>query len=420
MAMDIRNILLGTYIERNGVDLTGQVAGTMKAEIEQSGVQVGLFDTFSTKGDVTKAVSSNKYDVVICQEELNGEKLGGGCVNEWKNINPKIQIIFIIDAQKKGGIKLQNLFNKNYYYDAIYGTELTGANLARLIKMPRTRQEAFVYYGLDQLSKQKENAVETEESVVENMEEAPVETEAENVVVEGEVLETGLDEKDGSAEDDFEAKLQDMEKYFSEGSDETESEQEEEESFFSGMSFFENTVNNRMPEDEETGKEVMDSFSNEGSIFNKEEQPEVSFEVTSEEVVSSYNNVSNVVKENVVEGGGLVVTGRRPVVAQRKLHIKGVVAEVMSEELLMVVFHSPLELVNGEMISDYALTLLIQTGEKGHMENGKYKTGILTLTGYGNCLIDEQTAILEVPGVNLFSVADKIEAKDLNMVLTRQ
>jgi len=424
--MEVVNVLLGAYIEKNGVDVTKQVAVAMQAEIAQAGISAGLFDSVTTRDEITAAIKSNKYDVVICQEELSGVSIGGGSIREWKELNPKLKIILIVDAQKRKGAKLKNLHVKCSYYDALYGIELTGVNLAKLIKQSRSKEEAFLYYGLEEEKAEKEERVEsTIEEIVSAEPEILTEEAKEEVAEEaGAALDEFL-EPDGAMEtltekseeegllDAFDSELRNMEQLFHEQADrkkEPEMEQTKDNSgFFGGSSLFTNTINNRMPEDKEMGEDILKEFG--GPMLHQEKSREVYFggSVLQEEIppvtASSITSVA-------------VASAHHPLQKQIK-HLKGNIAEVMEEQLLAVVFDAPLVLQGTERVSDYVFTMLVQLQE-GHMENGRYRTGIVSLKGYGNCMIDDYIAVVEVVDRDLSDLADRIKARDCNVILTKQ
>jgi len=86
----------------------------------------------------------------------------------------------------------------------------------------------------------------------------------------------------------------------------------------------------------------------------------------------------------------------------------------------MLLLEEPIQIAGGLSISDYSITLLVRVGESGVMEGGKYKSAMLPVKGYGSCMVDDYTAIVEVFDKNLFNIEEIISGKTCNVVLTSQ
>lgn len=417
--MEVFNILLGAYMEQAGQDVTMHLKEIMRKELLEAGMNIGLFEIAATKESISEQIATNKFDVVICQEALSGVSIGGGTLKEWAAINPHVKVILLIDMEKKKGLKLQNLYNKNNYYDALYAPELSGESLARLMRQSRSKEEAFIYYGLDQieevfLSEEEANVeaqpaagfkAEVEASPVENMVTENVE------VSRSEEIETvGAEEvaaaTESAMEESFNEALRQMEHYFEATEEVIEKEPEPvervqgdvveevyvEESIFGNKSLFENTMKNRMPEDVETGESIMKEYRETERNFEQQIQ-------TAEQPTSI-----------------MVKTGSN--MQSALTHVKGQVVEVISDQLLMIRLNEQ-SVINEENITDYKVTLLIESGLKGRMENGKFKTGVVSLKTYGNCMIDEWHVIVEAYDKDLFTVADQILSKSCNIIMSK-
>jgi len=71
-------------------------------------------------------------------------------------------------------------------------------------------------------------------------------------------------------------------------------------------------------------------------------------------------------------------------------------------------------------ITDYKITLLVNTGLSGYMENGKYKSPRIVVNGYGSCVLDDYTMIVEVVDKDLFCLEDQISGKACNVIFAKQ
>lgn len=433
--MNVVNVLFGAYIEKGGVNIADKAAEMMRAELEAVGIRVGLLDCVPTKDDVEAGINSNKYDVVVCQEALSGASIGGGSIRQWSSINAKLKIILIIDKKKKGAKKLKSLYNENFYYDALYGTDLTGANVAELIKASRTMEEAAEYYGLQKQEEEEVTAKQPEKN--DNEGSSPVNNEvkqideAEPVKESAEVMPTmeasKEQELDGKTMDQkFDETLRSMEDLFndsnatepekdSDNNDEYANKNQEDssmenrnENLMAGANVFGNTQRNRVPEDVQAGEAILREFG--GNDYRSNQG-------------ASYGNITERAagygEMNSAGEYGLSVAENRYKQHGEKLHVVGTVAGVIDSSLLMVVFDKPIGFDDVEGVANFKFTLLVQSCA-GRMENGKYKTGIVTIKGYGNCMIDDYTAIIETTDVELFSIKERIHNRNCNIILVRQ
>ncbi len=88
--------------------------------------------------------------VLVCPEELSGVSIGNGTFKKWKEKDSTdVRIVTILDRSRKGGGKCAGLY-ENGIYDAIFRGDFNAKNLFTLINNPRSKSEAFVYYGLDE------------------------------------------------------------------------------------------------------------------------------------------------------------------------------------------------------------------------------------------------------------------------------
>ncbi len=414
--MGVFNILLGAYMEQAGQDVTVHLKEVMRNELLQAGVQIGQFEIATTKESISEQIATNRFDVVVCQESLSGVSIGGGTLKEWNAINAHVKVILLIDIEKKKGLKLQNLYSKNNYYDALYTSDLSGECLAGLITQSRSREDAFLYYGLNLVEEMNSN----ESNKRTQQAAAKLDIEATDMVVENKNMESGASvtgkenstagvytsASDESTMDEFNEALKQMEHYFeTEGTDSfaagmpgasgevasgVHDKVFEEDNLFGGDTLFRNTMRNRMPEDVETQEAVLKEFGDAGHYVEEQKR----------------NQSTNVVVKPA--------SGMR----SNLTHVKGQIVEVISPQLLMVKLNEQ-TVIDEESVTGYKLTLLIESGMKGHMENGRFRTGVLSLKTYGNCMIDDYHVIVEACDRDLYEVVEQIMNKHCNIIVNR-
>lgn len=407
--MDIMNICLGAFIEKDGHDITRRLYDTMKAELLKAGMTMGRFDFYTNKAQVTEAIRGNQYDIVICQENLNGDSIGAGSVKGWKQINQRVRVILIINKNKKGGRKLESLYKDADYYDAVYDQDISGILLKSLIESPRLKEKAYEYYGLTgtvdepQTAPVTEISSEKEDNYGRAIQNQPVHSDVDEMVTVDTV--TSADEAEPKPEngkktgtekvsqdsiygdEEFEKVLDSMEHLISDGivkdekSDDftemvdSEEQPGEEENLFEGDSLFKNTVKNRPT----TGE--WQEFE-ENSYAYGEEKTTMVIPASGSKVIPSF--------------------------------IKGTIQAVMDEQLIMVGFSTPIN--TGNDMEDKSVTLLVQIAPKGHIENGRYKASHMAIKSYVNCMLDENTVVLEVPDQSMTAIENMIVGKDCNVI----
>lgn len=92
--------------------------------------------------------SIKESDVLLCYEMFNNTSIGAGQVISFKEKNPNLAIILIVDDKKKGNAKLKKMYDKGVY-DALFIKDFDKMNLKNLIVSPRNKEDALVYYGLE-------------------------------------------------------------------------------------------------------------------------------------------------------------------------------------------------------------------------------------------------------------------------------
>lgn len=69
-------------------------------------------------------------------------------IRRWTGNYPDMEIILVISPDKKGGVKLQKLFDEGYY-NALYSTDLNCRNIVSIMRYGRNPEIVYSYYGLD-------------------------------------------------------------------------------------------------------------------------------------------------------------------------------------------------------------------------------------------------------------------------------
>lgn len=98
--------------------------------------------------DITAEVKSGKVDVVICSEEIYGQRIGRGTVRQWMAAKEWIKIILVLGNEKKGTGKVQSLFDVGYF-DGLFEEDFKPGAIERLLRVSRTEPDAYDYYGLE-------------------------------------------------------------------------------------------------------------------------------------------------------------------------------------------------------------------------------------------------------------------------------
>ena len=147
----IFNILLA-FDNQPGAGSNTESLRSLQSFFNRSGLfQVGTMDMVTGDADsVSKAISSNAYDILICKEMLNKKPIGAGTIKAWKKQNESVRIILIVGDDKKAGDKLRSLYEAKYY-DALYLMDFVRPNndeLPRIIQSGRSAEEAVAYYDL--------------------------------------------------------------------------------------------------------------------------------------------------------------------------------------------------------------------------------------------------------------------------------
>lgn len=392
-----KKICFGAYVvDATGSDHSAEFANYAQSSLAGAGVAVARFDIVRDKQNLLSAVRSGEYDLLISYEDLKDDSVGAGTVREWKKENPNIRCILIVDAKKKGGKKVAALY-KDDFYDVIFSSDFSGVNLKKLLENPRSREEAFVYYGIP--------AVEQEQ--------VDSSTKAEGPAVCGDAF--------PEPEVDVDAELQKLKGIFSEDpfagqADEVPDAQDTHgESAadvapdVSGMAFFQQNAGT-MTGGEEAAPDVshMSFFAGAGSdAFTA--GGAVPKAVPEEQRVSgnpaAEGNDTGVEKNLPARQDGMFDWGSR---------ICGYVAELLDEHNLVIELKEGFDGIDANVLS---LVLTVKSGARGKVEGGMYRPSTIILKAYGNCFLDENTLIVEVPDRDLYGIEHMITGRECTIMV---
>jgi len=146
MSEMVINVLIGT----KDSSVSEVFAKKLSAELSAEGiVKVGMADIAVTRNKITEGIQGNRYDVVICSEEIGDAKVGTGSIRKWMGQNPNVRIILVMNDEKRGGDKVKSFLTDIQYYDALFLSDFTTETIGRLLQKSRTRTEAVDYYGIE-------------------------------------------------------------------------------------------------------------------------------------------------------------------------------------------------------------------------------------------------------------------------------
>ncbi len=118
-------------------------------KLKFDGFKCGKNDvTFFTRAYQVENLNASDYDVFVGTEEVDGYRLGIGRLNKWRKENPDLKIILIVDDDRKMSAKLNSLFNLGYY-NILYRSDYVWGKIKELIVSGRTKEDAYIYYGLE-------------------------------------------------------------------------------------------------------------------------------------------------------------------------------------------------------------------------------------------------------------------------------
>lgn len=138
-----------------GVDKDGNprtISGEMERYLKASDtIRIGNFIRASNSIEIKEKLASEEVDVLFATVKLSeGSKFNTGLLSNIRDKYPLLRIYLIVNDSMKGGVKLQNYYAMGYY-DAIYCRDFSFDDLDAYVAgtVKRTKEEAYVYYGLN-------------------------------------------------------------------------------------------------------------------------------------------------------------------------------------------------------------------------------------------------------------------------------
>lgn len=168
--MKVHNIVIAGRTE-SGEVLNKVAAGLRSSARLAYAGQNPVVSVIPDFDSVEEYVSDGDLSVLIAMERLNSVSTGQEVsisqkmIDQWAQTYPEMTVILIVHSEKKGGVKLNKLYEGGFY-NAIYNTDFKLNTLIELIQNKgRSKAEAYSYYGL------KANAGASEDADVLDMEE---------------------------------------------------------------------------------------------------------------------------------------------------------------------------------------------------------------------------------------------------------
>lgn len=140
------------------IELLNQIATSLRgsARLMYAGNRP-MVSVISDMESVRSYVEDDDVTTLIVSETISSVETGSditiskSIINEWKTNYPDMLVILVVDSNKKGGVKLKNLYEEGYY-NVLYLSDFKQHIVIDLIRDGgRDDLKAFKYYGLDQI-----------------------------------------------------------------------------------------------------------------------------------------------------------------------------------------------------------------------------------------------------------------------------
>lgn len=356
--------------------------------------EIGLFDFAFSRSEVNEKIKSGLYDVVICSEDLGGEKIGSGSVKLWAAEYPDVKVILLVSKEHKGKIKMSQLFQKAVYFNALYFDDLTGANICKLIAAVRTDREAARYYGLNK-----------ELDAEKPMEEALEETENDQSISGLEKMETaeafGMEFDELMRQAECEIIQPDL------GNENTK--EIPKETATDGIGESTSFVFPQMP-DKIQQKELMSNQNKENTfMFELPQIPIVNPGCTSSHPTGLGDRKlkAGMYQEEILECGELVIVAR------------GLLCEVVDEDTILVRIKGLLSIPQEMGLDEFKFRIRIKSGERGLITNGRFVSQNIAFEACVESMVSSQSALMTVFDYECVSNRDLIEGRECDLILTK-
>lgn len=98
-------------------------------------------------GDVTALIISESISSIETGSDIT---ISQSYIKDWKENHPDMLVVLVVDATKKGGVKLKKLFEEGYFNVLYFSDYKQHKVIDILLANGREEADAFKYYGLDQ------------------------------------------------------------------------------------------------------------------------------------------------------------------------------------------------------------------------------------------------------------------------------
>ena len=110
---------------------------------------IGVIDYVYSKAEFESSLATRAYNYGIIMEKIGNESVGQGAIRKWMKEYPDTRVFLLMDNGKKGSAKANGLFERDYF-DGLFLVDLGRKATATLIKRPRTKEEAYIYYNIEE------------------------------------------------------------------------------------------------------------------------------------------------------------------------------------------------------------------------------------------------------------------------------
>lgn len=410
---DLKIVYAFSYRDANAV-IVNFLKNKMVTELTAAGISVARIEMARTKLQVEDLLDTGEFHLLIVKEQLGEDKISSGSIKGWSQRYPDLQVILCVGNDKKGGEKLNRLLNAApFYYDALYENDLTGDNVAKLLKSSRSKEDAICYYGLEQ-------RVEEDVKMQSPLEDEMYTERSEEVTKQDDKIKDEVESSSASVNDKADVSAEELEAVIS-GFDTVDVEMFEENS-----ADVESSTDDEVGvinKDQEVNFDYSDMFSGNDLFgdFYKEKEVSLEEEILSDgedvvvvDVIKEDRNKQTTSEEEKMdrEIGGAIKTEALDILPEY-----GKVLKVFDSNTMLVELSPIPSLFDRETLEDYKMFFIVK-GTKGSFVNGKYKVGVKGFEGYAGSMLGKQTIIVETPEYNLLE--HKLEGAECSIIWMEQ
>lgn len=142
------NIIMGISVDNESCRKIKQFFTEGIQNYLKEGYTVHAVNSTTDRMKFDDSVRSGEYNVGFVLEVMNGNPIGQGGIKAWRRENSEMQIILVMDKSRKSTGKAKGLYDIGYY-DGLFLDDISTDILVNLIENGRSKEEAYIYYGLD-------------------------------------------------------------------------------------------------------------------------------------------------------------------------------------------------------------------------------------------------------------------------------